>query len=234
MNIKYSRDIIGQRFGRFTVLEKVIINNRTKFKCLCDCGNIRYHDISTLINCKVMSCGCHSRDIRRKHGKSKTRLYRIWNGMIQRCYNSKRKSYKSYGERGIVICDEWKNDFESFEAWAYANGYTDDDKSLSIERINVNGNYEPNNCKWIHINEQAFNTRRTHLMHDGTCLSEYCRKNNISASCYKHRLERGYDYDTAISPINMNENKYVLAPDGSKNLSKWCKNNGYNYYDRNF
>lgn len=93
------------------------------------------------------------------HGKSNTRLYSIWKHMRQRCYNSNKDSYINYGARGITICDEWLESFTSFETWALQNGYSDE---LTIDRIDVDGNYEPDNCRWTDLTTQAANTRKLH------------------------------------------------------------------------
>lgn len=139
------------------------------WKCKCDCGN--YADVTgdSLRQGKTKSCGCLGDDNRRKittrnrygatkhnqckEGK-KSRIYRIYDAMHQRCYNEKNGAYKHYGGRGIVICDEWKNNFESFFQWSLKNGYSDD---LSIDRIDNDGNYEPSNCRWADMTLQGLN-----------------------------------------------------------------------------
>lgn len=95
--------------------------------------------------------------MKNSHGKSNTRLYSIWNHMKQRCYNKNKDSYINYGARGITVCDDWKDDFTAFESWAISNGYQD---TLTIDRINSNGNYEPSNCRWTTADVQSANTRK--------------------------------------------------------------------------
>lgn len=158
-------DLTGQKFGRLTVIEYVGKDrtNNTKWRCACDCGkekvilgkNIRYG--------KTKSCGCYNREKNTgiKHGQSRTRLYHIWRGMLVRCYNPNDSGYKYYGGRGITMCDEWKNDVNAFSKWAMSNGYRDD---LTIDRIDVNGNYEPSNCRWATIKEQENNRRNNHFV----------------------------------------------------------------------
>ena len=116
--------------------------------------------------CSVASCyrrnrKCRGYDVERgcitTHHETKTRLFKIWSGMKERCYRGKHPQYKNYGERGIKICDEWKNDFCAFREWANKNGYNDE---LTIERIDVNGNYEPANCTWIPLADQEKNRFR--------------------------------------------------------------------------
>lgn len=163
-------DLTGQRFGRLVATERVFTDSqRTTWLCRCDCGNQKTVRTSDLRNGHTQSCGCLHREIVKtsttvhrvdttSHGLSRTRLYRTWSGMKTRCYNERWKNYKNYGGRGVVVCDEWKHNFEAFYDWAIANGYADD---LTIDRINVNGNYEPSNCRWITLEEQQKNRTNT-------------------------------------------------------------------------
>ncbi len=120
----------------------------------CRCGNIKSIPKYKVINNHIVSCGCYHKkrllEVNTKHNKSRSRLYRIWADMKRRC-----KKHKDYYGRGISVCDEW-NVFENFYSWSIDTKYSD---KLTIERINVNGNYEPNNCTWIPKGEQALNTR---------------------------------------------------------------------------
>lgn len=144
-------DLEGQRFGNWTVLSRAENKgNASMWNCICDCGTVRAVSSANLRNGRTLSCGCNSL----KHGKRSTRLYRIWGGMKARCYRKTHVWYKRYGGRGIVICDEWRDNFQAFYNWAMANGYRDD---LSIDRIDVNGNYSPDNCKWSTEVEQKNN-----------------------------------------------------------------------------
>lgn len=139
-----------------------IKNHKTYWNCKCKCGKetIVYSD--KLKTGHTKSCGCLKRQktIERnyRHGLYGTRLYSIWHDMNTRCYYEKTKCYKYYGGRGITICDEWKNNFVNFYNWAINNGYKD---NLSIDRIDVNGNYEPSNCRWATMQEQQLNKRNS-------------------------------------------------------------------------
>lgn len=153
---------IGARYGRLVVIGSAEAKDRrSRSICRCDCGNIV---IRKNIELKqgIRSCGCLLNDAHKKHGLIKhgkhPRLYNIWVGMKVRCHNPKSRIFKHYGGRGITICSEWKNDFKSFYDWAMAHGYAD---NKSIDRINVNGNYEPDNCQFITQLEQCWNRRTT-------------------------------------------------------------------------
>lgn len=159
-------NLIGMKMGKLSPIERAGSNNHKKalWLCLCDCGNKTITIGADMISGKSRSCGCGvvNSTIERSttHGKSKTekRLYNIWKDMKYRCNVPKCKVYHHYGGRGISVCYEWSESVESFIDWAYKNGYQ---SNLTIERKDVNGNYEPSNCTWITQAEQLKNRRDT-------------------------------------------------------------------------
>ncbi len=166
------RNLIGEKFGRWTVIGKADIRNgMTVWKCRCECGTEKEVYQKHLLSGASASCGCLAKEKARErielyrkdnatHRMTGTRLYHIWINIKSRCYNDKNNNHSNYGGRGITICDEWQ-DFDNFMKWAINNGYTD---TLTIERIDVNGNYEPSNCKWTTMKEQGNNRRNNHFI----------------------------------------------------------------------
>lgn len=164
------QNLTGARFGRLTALYIVPNNNyHTRWHCVCDCGNTKDVLQQNLVNGHVRSCGClhierskekiadYNQSMgRESHNETKTRLYQIWVGIKSRCFGVKSSAYREYGSRGISVCDEWKNSFLSFKEWALSHGYSDD---LTIDRIDVDGNYSPDNCRWVSNSVQQFNKR---------------------------------------------------------------------------
>ena len=198
------QDLTGQKFGRLTVLEFAFKKGHYQFyKCKCECGTLKNVRKDHLISGQVKSCGCAKSarigNLNRTHGKTETLLYSKYEGMKTRCYNPKDKRYKYYGLRGIKVCDEWLNDFIAFYNWAIENGYKD---NLTIDRIDVDGDYEPSNCRWVNIQAQARN-RRTNLLYtykgETLCVKEWAEKYNIKYNTLLHRLHRNWSIEEALN-----------------------------------
>ena len=160
-------DLTGKKFSRLTVLGFAgRRGNNYYWECQCDCGNIRQVQAQGLRRGSTKSCGCYNREIITKHGLDGDKLYHVFNSMRNRCYSVNNNSYHNYGGRGIAICDEWLNDVTVFIEWAHNNGYTD---GLTIDRIDVNGNYEPSNCRWISLYDNVLHARRTKYEYTAIC-----------------------------------------------------------------
>lgn len=199
-------DLAGMRFGKLTVVERaenILVGKQSKtaWWCKCDCGNETVVITQYLKKGDTKSCGCIQREAtpNKRHGFSKTRLYGIWSGIIGRCCNSKNHAYHNYGGRGIRICEEWRNDFLAFYKWAYANGYRE---GLTIERKDVNGNYEPSNCIWATMQEQANNTRCNKILTlngESHTVAEWGRITNLGVQVIRNRLRDGFTVEETLT-----------------------------------
>lgn len=207
---KRSIDLTGQRFFRLTVLEqsepfraKTGNIQCAGWRCKCDCGNEIIVRSNSLRTSKTKSCGCLNKEKEPNyvtHHMSNTRIYSIYKSIKRRCFNENSENYASYGGRGISVCNEWcdrENGFVNFYNWAMANGYSDE---LTIERIDVNGNYEPSNCTWIPNHEQAFNKRNTIYSKDGKSVAKMAReKGTVSPAIARERYKKGWELEDALN-----------------------------------
>lgn len=204
------RNIVGQKFGRLKVIERANPDGSKKVKwlCICECGNSSIAQSAHLLDGRRVSCGCAHKPGNqvnpmspRSHGHctsgKSSKIYRIWSGMFTRCTNKNSPAYQYYGARGIKVCDRWK-DFKLF-----LEDMGDPDPGQSLDRIDVNGNYEPNNCRWATATEQARNKRSNMLltMNNVTMtLVEWSIKYGINESTLWSRLiKSGWGIDRAIS-----------------------------------
>lgn len=190
-------DLSGKRFGRLTVTKLLKTeNNSAIWECKCDCGNTTTASTYMLKSQKKKSCGCLKKEVIKKganvkHGKRYSRLYKTWCGMKSRTSNPNDKSYKDYGAKNISVCKEWKDSFDNFYKWSIQNGYSDD---LTIDRIDANGNYCPENCRWATLKEQQRNKRNTikcEVLGIEKPLSEWCEIANVKYGKAYSRLRKG-------------------------------------------
>ena len=199
-------NLTGQRFGRLVVIKRATNSKsgKARWVCECDCGNDIVILSTNLVRGLTHSCGCLNREITSErfstHRQSESRLHETWSGMKKRCYNPNSKSFSDYGGRGIEVCEEWKDDFQSFYKWAMANGYADD---LTIDRIDVNGNYSPENCRWVDKLTQANNCRTNHyLTFNGKTqsIAEWARELGVSDSLIRQRIVTlGWSIEKALT-----------------------------------
>lgn len=202
-------DIIGMKFGRLkvvSVFETTQKNGKTQiiYLCICDCGKEKRVSRSSLIYKKVHSCGCLQKEIvkkigcrNRKHGKIPKKLYRVWEGMHERCRDVKNASYPRYGGRGITVCPEWK-DYIVFRDWALKNGYKE---GVSIDRIDNDGNYEPSNCRWVELSIQSQNKRNNrYITINGETLtySGWEKKFGLARGIIYSRISAGWTEEEAV------------------------------------
>lgn len=174
-------DLIGKRFGKLVVKEKgPYVSGTTRWLCVCDCGTEKFVGSQNLRNGSTKSCGCfrkqHLRESRTIHGYTKTRTYRSWSQMKNRCGNPNYINYSSYGGRGIKVCERWEN-FENF-----LEDMGERPLGKSLDRIDVDGDYEPNNCRWATLEEQAQNKRKTRLVNRESLMRFLKTQDYLTAS----------------------------------------------------
>lgn len=190
------KDLTGQKFGKLTVIEfEGKRKNLILWKCKCDCGKETIAYAGNLRTGHTTSCGCFKFASRnKKHGLKRTRLYSIWSNIKTRCYSEDNTDYVRYGGRGIKMCDEWKNDFMAFNEWAYQNGYDESAPrgQCTIDRIDVNGDYSPENCRWVDIEQQQNNRRDNVLIeYNGEIktLAQWSKILNLSYEMIRQRIQ---------------------------------------------
>lgn len=205
------KDLTGQKFGKLTVIKRAENDNRgnVQWLCQCECGNKKVVRGSSLKSGNSHSCGClaieNVKTIMSTHKMAKTRLYKIWAGMKQRCINPNTTGFENYGGRGIDYIPEWEN-FETFKEWAIQSGYND---TLTIDRIDVNKGYSPQNCRWANETQQARNKRSNlYFTHQNQtrCLKDWATYLKIDyLLLYGRIVTRHWDFEKAINtPIMEN------------------------------
>lgn len=203
-------DLVGQKFDRLTVVSFSHSDNGAHWNCVCDCGGNIISKGCHLRSPARSSCGCLRKEsIKKASAASLTKrviglkhpriLKDLYRNMKDRCYNPDNKRWKNYGGRGIKVCDEWLNDHRSFYWWCEENGHN---KGLQIDRIDVNGDYKPSNCRFVNAQTQMNNTTQNRYVEafgEKLTLAEAARKYHITYGCLKHRLDRGMDSDQALT-----------------------------------
>lgn len=195
------KDLTGQRFGRWTAIECTGRNKSggAMWLCRCDCGTVRVIDGRSLRDGTSKSCGCLSKELSKnrktnyKHGGKSDRLYGVWNGIKDRCYNPKSKHYHRYGGRGITMCDQWRYDYTAFRDWALAYGYDPTAKKYqyTIDRIDNDAGYSPDNCRIVSQKVQCSNKGNNHfLTYNGETktISEWAECTGIRKDTIRRRI----------------------------------------------
>lgn len=221
-------DLTGSRFGRLVVLRRDgSIKTNVAWRCLCDCGQESRVSGNRLRSGHTMSCGCLLAENRKRgtptHGMSHTRLFRAWTGMKTRCTNPMARSWPHYGGRGIRLCKEWSESFEAFRDWSLSYGYSD---NLSIDRIDVDGHYTPENCRWATPEQQA-NNKTVGRLPDGRRVSDVARQNGIKMTTVRMRVSKGVPIDVACEAPTL-VNSLPLLSDG-RTVREAAAANGIKY-----
>lgn len=205
------KDLTDLKFGKLTVLSLDKKKNGAYYWfCSCECGNSAVVRGSSLIYGDTKSCGCLKGSVQPKfnpllHTEDGKRLHRIWSGAKDRCLNKKSKYYHNYGGRGITVCAEWVNDFTKFYEWALQNGYN---SKLTLDRIDNNAGYEPENCRWTTYEVQENNRRNNvSLEHNGRIqtISQWAKELGIQEGTIRARLARGWDIESSLTPLQDSE-----------------------------
>ena len=196
---KTKHDLQGQTFGRLRVLSRAenSAKKEAQWNCVCDCGRMYVARAYLLVSGKIVSCGCRRFSVNLSHGLSKDPLYRIWVNMLSRCYNPQAKCFHNYGGRGITVCDRWRDSLQNF-----VDDMAPRPRGGTIERIDNNGDYCPENCRWATMLEQS-NNKRTNVYvtigNERKTVAEWCKTlNQPRAAIYRRISVHGMDPVTAL------------------------------------
>ncbi|MEW9122684.1 MAG: hypothetical protein AB2421_08220 [Thermotaleaceae bacterium] len=198
-----SKDLAGMKFGKLQVLNRYIGTEKKGWywDCLCDCGTLSAKDGYRLLSGKTKSCGCISRD--RKIKKQQKRLYHIWLTMEESCHTLNSIDYINYGARGLRVCNDWSNNFLSFYQWATANGYTE---KSTLDLMNLDGCYEPSNCRWVTNKQQGIATRNNcHITINGQTktITEWAELAGINPRLLRYRVVKGWKDENLLDPVTV-------------------------------
>lgn len=220
-------NLVGQRFGRLLVIDTAdSLNGHTRWKCKCDCGNECVVHSTSLKSGNTTSCGCYKTENAKKLysgvRQNDKRLYAVWNGIKQRCSNKNNCSYHNYGGRGIEMDAEWSANYEAFYNWAIRSGYK---KGMEIDRIDNNGNYCEDNCRFVSRDIQANNKRNVKLYTiDGVTksLAQWCKQYGKDYYHVRQRVVKlGWPIlDALIIPKNQKHNRYKSVKGEQNGLSE--------------
>lgn len=191
-------DLTGQVFGRLTVSRRAeSYRGQARWHCRCSCGGSTITNTQKLKSGHTKSCGCIPRERASKHGKHKHPTYTTYHAMLQRCHNPKSSRYSRYGARGITVCDRWRESFENF-----LEDMGDRTKGYTLDRIDNDGNYTPDNCRWADLPTQYRNRSQTvwlELNGETKCVTDWCAEYGIDTTTFTMRLKRGWDMLTALT-----------------------------------
>lgn len=189
-------DLSGKHFGKLLVKRRAgNRHNKVMWECICDCGKVTVAPSGDLSRGKTKSCGCN----RIIHGGRNSRLYRIWSGMKTRCFNQVDHMYPVYGGRGITVCSEWRDNFKEFQKWALSAGYQD---NLTLDRIDNDRAYSPENCRWVTVKEQENNRRdNRRISYNGKTqtLSQWSDETGLHRETIQWRLNHGWSVERALT-----------------------------------
>lgn len=206
-------DVVGKIFSFLTILSESITQakyNQRIVEAECVCGSVKRYYLLNILYGKSKSCGCQ-RKTNLRHGMAGSSLYLVYNDIKTRCFNHKSTNYRHYGGRGITMCGEWRSDFMIFYEWALESGYA---KGLTIDRINNDGGYEPNNCRWVTMKEQCRNRRSSLIIeYKGVkkTASEWVEEYGVPRKIFDNRRRRGWNIERCLTmPTDRTSKEYKI------------------------